>query len=137
MVIALVGLIFILLLVFVLIIRGQSKKYAKKTDSGELGPSPAGQTGLPLFWQGGPGVRSLLGRHLPCEAEQPGPLRTASISHLVSPVARERESTCHLAGWGRGGQRSKGVTWVTGSCLPHPAPTQGAMPSLVASATGR
>jgi protein sidekick len=34
-VIALVGLIFILLLVFVLIIRGQSKKYAKKTDSGE------------------------------------------------------------------------------------------------------
>ncbi|XP_060146194.1 protein sidekick-2 isoform X3 [Globicephala melas] len=33
-VIALVGLIFILLLVFVLIIRGQSKKYAKKTDSG-------------------------------------------------------------------------------------------------------
>lgn len=42
MVIALVGLIFILLLVFVLIIRGQSKKYAKKTDSGELAPSPAG-----------------------------------------------------------------------------------------------
>uniref|UniRef100_A0A4X1SKP2 Protein sidekick-2 n=1 Tax=Sus scrofa TaxID=9823 RepID=A0A4X1SKP2_PIG len=39
-VIALVGLIFILLLVFVLIIRGQSKKYAKKTDSGELAPSP-------------------------------------------------------------------------------------------------
>lgn len=35
MVIALVGLIFILLLVFVLIIRGQSKKYAKKADSGE------------------------------------------------------------------------------------------------------
>lgn len=35
MVIALVGLIFILLLVFVLIIRGQSKKYAKKSDSGE------------------------------------------------------------------------------------------------------
>lgn len=34
-VIALVGLIFILLLVFVLIIRGQSKKYAKKADSGE------------------------------------------------------------------------------------------------------
>ncbi|XP_038633750.1 protein sidekick-2 isoform X2 [Scyliorhinus canicula] len=33
-VIALVGLIFILLLVFVLIIRGQSKKYTKKTDSG-------------------------------------------------------------------------------------------------------
>uniref|UniRef100_A0A452F1Q6 Sidekick cell adhesion molecule 2 n=1 Tax=Capra hircus TaxID=9925 RepID=A0A452F1Q6_CAPHI len=33
-VIALVGLIFILLLVFVLIIRGQSKKYAKKTDAG-------------------------------------------------------------------------------------------------------
>ncbi|KFO76339.1 Protein sidekick-2, partial [Cuculus canorus] len=32
-VIALVGLIFILLLVFVLIIRGQSKKYAKKSDS--------------------------------------------------------------------------------------------------------
>lgn len=42
MVIALVGLIFILLLVFVLIIRGQSKKYAKKTDSGELAPSPVG-----------------------------------------------------------------------------------------------
>lgn len=39
MVVALVGLIFILLLVFVLIIRGQSKKYAKKTDSGELAPS--------------------------------------------------------------------------------------------------
>ncbi|XP_074927998.1 protein sidekick-2 isoform X4 [Chelonoidis abingdonii] len=33
-VIALVGLIFILLLVFVLIIHGQSKKYAKKSDSG-------------------------------------------------------------------------------------------------------
>ncbi|KAM6297613.1 protein sidekick-2 [Aegotheles albertisi] len=33
-VIALVGLIFILLLVFVLIIRGQSKKYSKKSDSG-------------------------------------------------------------------------------------------------------
>ncbi|ERE69192.1 protein sidekick-2 isoform 1, partial [Cricetulus griseus] len=33
-VIALVGLIFILLLVFVLIIRGQSKKYSKKTDAG-------------------------------------------------------------------------------------------------------
>ncbi|XP_069786249.1 protein sidekick-2 isoform X2 [Narcine bancroftii] len=33
-VIALVGLIFILLLVFVLIIRGQSKKYTKKTESG-------------------------------------------------------------------------------------------------------
>lgn len=33
-VIALVGLIFILLLVFILIIRGQSKKYTKKTDSG-------------------------------------------------------------------------------------------------------
>ncbi|XP_069511212.1 protein sidekick-2 isoform X2 [Ambystoma mexicanum] len=32
-VIALVGLIFILLLVFILIIRGQSKKYAKKVDS--------------------------------------------------------------------------------------------------------
>ena len=46
MVIALVGLIFILLLVFVLVIRGQSKKYAKKTDSGELAPSPAGWTGL-------------------------------------------------------------------------------------------
>lgn len=46
MVIALVGLIFILLLVFVLIIRGQSKKYAKKTDSGEPAPSPAGWAGL-------------------------------------------------------------------------------------------
>lgn len=33
-VIALVGLIFILLLVFILIIRGQSKKYTKKTDAG-------------------------------------------------------------------------------------------------------
>ncbi|XP_044155181.1 protein sidekick-2 isoform X1 [Bufo gargarizans] len=33
-VIALIGLIFILLLVFALIIRGQSKKYAKKSDSG-------------------------------------------------------------------------------------------------------
>lgn len=42
MVIALVGLIFILLLVFVLIIRGQSKKYAKKTDSGELAALLAG-----------------------------------------------------------------------------------------------
>uniref|UniRef100_G1SEF4 Sidekick cell adhesion molecule 2 n=1 Tax=Oryctolagus cuniculus TaxID=9986 RepID=G1SEF4_RABIT len=34
-VIALVGLIFILLLVFVLIIRGQSKKYTKKSDAGD------------------------------------------------------------------------------------------------------
>uniref|UniRef100_A0A8C8RVJ0 Sidekick cell adhesion molecule 2 n=1 Tax=Pelusios castaneus TaxID=367368 RepID=A0A8C8RVJ0_9SAUR len=40
-VIALVGLIFILLLVFVLIIRGQSKKYAKKTDSGNNSKSNA------------------------------------------------------------------------------------------------
>ncbi|XP_035889307.1 protein sidekick-2 isoform X2 [Phyllostomus discolor] len=40
-VIALVGLIFILLLVFVLIIRGQSKKYAKKTDSGNNAKSGA------------------------------------------------------------------------------------------------
>lgn len=39
-VIALVGLIFILLLVFVLIIRGQSKKYSKKTDSGEPACTP-------------------------------------------------------------------------------------------------
>lgn len=46
MVIALVGLIFILLLVFVLIIRGQSKKYAKKSDSGErLGGHPWGDLG--------------------------------------------------------------------------------------------
>uniref|UniRef100_A0A8C0LET6 Sidekick cell adhesion molecule 2 n=1 Tax=Canis lupus dingo TaxID=286419 RepID=A0A8C0LET6_CANLU len=63
-VIALVGLIFILLLVFVLIIRGQSKKYAKKTDSGELAPSPADWTGcswvhLPLGKVGAGG--SLLG----------------------------------------------------------------------------
>ncbi|XP_077474176.1 protein sidekick-2-like isoform X2 [Stigmatopora argus] len=43
-VIALVGLIFILLLVFVLIIRGQSKKYTKKTDSGKH----SNCTGLPL-----------------------------------------------------------------------------------------
>lgn len=59
MVIALVGLIFILLLVFVLIIRGQSKKYAKKTDSGEPAPSPAGWAGLPRgclpFSRGGGG----------------------------------------------------------------------------------
>lgn len=40
-VIALVGLIFILLLVFVLIIRGQSKKYAKKTDPGNNAKSGA------------------------------------------------------------------------------------------------
>ncbi|KAK2494395.1 hypothetical protein MC885_015796 [Smutsia gigantea] len=40
-VIALVGLIFILLVVFVLIIRGQSKKYAKKTDSGNNAKSGA------------------------------------------------------------------------------------------------
>lgn len=71
MVIALVGLIFILLLVFVLIIRGQSKKYAKKTDSGEPAPSPAGCAGTltrpPPFWQGrglpSPGnARALMGR---------------------------------------------------------------------------
>lgn len=55
MVIALVGLIFILLLVFVLIIRGQSKKYAKKTDSGELGPSPAGQGVLSVLARWGRG----------------------------------------------------------------------------------
>ncbi|NXD62073.1 SDK2 protein, partial [Eolophus roseicapillus] len=40
-VIALVGLIFILLLVFVLIIRGQSKKYAKKSDSGNSSKATA------------------------------------------------------------------------------------------------
>ncbi|XP_056263637.1 protein sidekick-2 isoform X3 [Pseudoliparis swirei] len=43
-VIALVGLIFILLLVFILIIRGQSKKYTKKTDSG----NHSNCTALPL-----------------------------------------------------------------------------------------
>ncbi|XP_054891934.1 protein sidekick-2 isoform X1 [Poeciliopsis prolifica] len=43
-VIALVGLIFILLLVFILIIRGQSKKYTKKTDSG----NHSNCTSLPL-----------------------------------------------------------------------------------------
>ncbi|KAM8824025.1 protein sidekick-2 isoform 1-T1 [Synchiropus picturatus] len=43
-VIALVGLIFILLLVFILIIRGQSKKYTKKADSG----SHSNCTSLPL-----------------------------------------------------------------------------------------
>lgn len=48
MVVALVGLIFILLLVFVLIIRGQSKKYAKKTDSGEPAPSLLAGLGLPV-----------------------------------------------------------------------------------------
>uniref|UniRef100_A0A8B9PED0 Sidekick cell adhesion molecule 2 n=1 Tax=Apteryx owenii TaxID=8824 RepID=A0A8B9PED0_APTOW len=46
-VIALVGLIFILLLVFVLIIRGQSKKYAKKSDSGE---HPGEGTGRAVFY---------------------------------------------------------------------------------------
>ncbi|XP_061232916.1 protein sidekick-2 [Neopsephotus bourkii] len=40
-VIALVGLIFILLLVFVLIIRGQSKKYSKKSDSGNSSKATA------------------------------------------------------------------------------------------------
>lgn len=44
MVVALVGLIFILLLVFILIIRGQSKKYAKKSESGELGLWGRGQS---------------------------------------------------------------------------------------------
>ncbi|XP_044188261.1 protein sidekick-2 isoform X4 [Thunnus albacares] len=43
-VIALVGLIFILLLVFILIIRGQSKKYTKKADSG----NHSNCTALPL-----------------------------------------------------------------------------------------
>ncbi|XP_034075948.1 LOW QUALITY PROTEIN: protein sidekick-2-like [Gymnodraco acuticeps] len=43
-VIALVGLIFILLLVFILVIRGQSKKYTKKTDSG----NHSNCTALPL-----------------------------------------------------------------------------------------
>ncbi|XP_033923716.1 protein sidekick-2 [Melopsittacus undulatus] len=40
-VIALIGLIFILLLVFVLIIRGQSKKYSKKSDSGNSSKATA------------------------------------------------------------------------------------------------
>lgn len=52
MVIALVGLIFILLLVFVLIIRGQSKKYAKKTDSGELAALLPFSTGGSSAWGG-------------------------------------------------------------------------------------
>lgn len=46
MVIALVGLIFILLLVFVLIIRGQSKKYSKKSDSGKGGRAVGGDRTL-------------------------------------------------------------------------------------------
>lgn len=48
-VIALVGLIFILLLVFILIIRGQSKKYTKKADSGRkirLSANPAANVSL-------------------------------------------------------------------------------------------
>lgn len=62
MVIALVGLIFILLLVFVLIIRGQSKKYAKKTDAGELAGWDFLGT-ISLFGKGGVGKVSLLEKH--------------------------------------------------------------------------
>lgn len=51
MVIALVGLIFILLLVFVLIIRGQSKKYSKKSDSGEGRRVVGGGRTLLLPWE--------------------------------------------------------------------------------------
>ncbi len=48
-VIALVGLIFILLLVFILIIRGQSKKYTKKADSGRKASAElAADVSLPL-----------------------------------------------------------------------------------------
>lgn len=63
MVIALVGLIFILLLVFVLIIRGQSKKYAKKTDAGELA-GPDFLVTLSLSGKGGVEEVSLLEKHL-------------------------------------------------------------------------
>lgn len=55
MVIALVGLIFILLLVFVLIIRGQSKKYAKKSDSGELAALALSRVCLPFSVGGSSG----------------------------------------------------------------------------------
>lgn len=63
MVIALVGLIFILLLVFVLIIRGQSKKYAKKTDAGELTGRDFLVT-VSLFGKGGVGEVSLPEKHV-------------------------------------------------------------------------
>lgn len=108
MVIALVGLIFILLLVFVLIIRGQSKKYAKKTDSGELAPSPAGWVGtltwLPPFWQG---------RGLPSPgnalALMGGGAAAAYGSYQQSPspiITREGGEPSH----GGGGE----ATWSTG-----------------------
>lgn len=74
MVVALVGLIFILLLVFVLIIRGQSKKYAKKTDSGEPAPTLPAGLGPPVsasLSQGRVEV-SLPEVHLLPQVEQPG-----------------------------------------------------------------
>lgn len=102
-VIALVGLIFILLLVFVLIIRGQSKKFAKKTDSGELAPSPTGwagrsQVGLP-FGKGGVGVS--LSWKRPCSGQLGSPgFHTLSPCPLgVNSLTRERADS--PARWGR------------------------------------
>lgn len=72
MVVALAGLIFILLLVFVLIIRGQSKKYAKKADSGEQ----TGPTGILL--------------PLALVVGLPGSQHTASVSSRGSHIQERR-----------------------------------------------
>lgn len=63
-VIALVGLIFILLLVFILIIRGQSKKYTKKADSGEARTLTIARLNAPISRRGGNAHTKVVGKKL-------------------------------------------------------------------------
>lgn len=143
MVIALVGLIFILLLVFVLIIRGQSKKYAKKTDSGELAPRPAGWPGLPRvclpFSKGGrsgwagvflsPGNASaLIGGDS---------LGFVYNLHLLFCFQLEEGKWGSPARWRRGGHLIYGDGVSDRMSISPPPPPQGTMPSLVPWATER
>lgn len=131
MVIALVGLIFILLLVFVLIIRGQSKKYAKKADSGE---QPG--TCLPPFWKGwGTGGLSLPWKCI-CSDRWGSLAPTQSPSpHLVSTSRRKSR------GVPARGQRGGPLIYRDGMSdrmsISPLALAQGAVPSLAPWATAR
>lgn len=96
MVIALVGLIFILLLVFVLIIRGQSKKYAKKTDSGEWDPAHRlACMCLSPFRQGRVAVSLPLEMHLPwLPTQPPAPVSVSALTRGRGQLARWGEGQC-------------------------------------------
>uniref|UniRef100_A0A803W335 Sidekick cell adhesion molecule 2 n=1 Tax=Ficedula albicollis TaxID=59894 RepID=A0A803W335_FICAL len=84
-VIALVGLIFILLLVFVLIIRGQSKKYSKKSDSGDHGEMVSLDEGsFPALELNN---RRLSVKNSFCRKNAPSPGRGSFFGHCVHPCS--------------------------------------------------